>query len=85
MDFVDNGKITLNIKPAAVQNTRMENEYIEFDTRFHGKPMHVYVPITAVFAIFAQENGEGMFFDETDGDTPAQTTTDKKTNLRIIK
>ena len=84
MDFVDNGKITLNIRPVAVQNIQMENDHIEFDARFHGNPLHVYVPIIAVLAVFAQENGEGMFFNDSE-DTPTQTVSDKKTKLHIIK
>lgn len=66
--FVQDGKITLNIGPAAVQGLEMGNEAISFSARFAGKPMQVYVPVGAVLAIFARENGQGMMFGNEPGD-----------------
>ena len=87
MDFIEDGKIILNVRPSAVQNLALENDHIEFDARFSGNPMHIFAPIEAVLAIFAQENGEGMFFDQPEDNINSTQTidSDNKTKLRIIK
>ncbi len=65
--FVQDGKITLNIGPAAVQGLEIGNEWIAFSARFAGKPMQVSVPVGAVLAIYARENGQGMMFGSEPG------------------
>jgi len=65
--FVQQGKITLNIGPSAVQGLDMGNDAITFSARFAGQPMNVYVPVVAVLAIFARENGQGMMFGQEPG------------------
>lgn len=61
--FVDEqGHITLNIAPSAVRNLEISDEWVLFDARFSGQPMAVTVPMEAVRAIYARENGEGMVF-----------------------
>lgn len=60
--FVQDGQITLNIAPTAVQNLLMDDLGVSFNARFGGVPMNVYVPIIAVMAIFTRENGMGMGF-----------------------
>lgn len=60
--FVIEGEIVLNVSPAAVRNLELGQDYILFDARFGGKPMSIVVPNKAVYAIYAQENGEGMAF-----------------------
>lgn len=67
MQFVQQGKITLNIGPNAVEGLDMGNEAITFSARFAGQPMQVFVPVTAVLAIFARENGQGMMFGQEPG------------------
>jgi stringent starvation protein B len=68
--FVQQGKITLNIGPNAVQGLEMGNDAITFSARFAGQPMQVFVPVTAVLAIFARENGQGMMFGQEPGSEP---------------
>ena len=60
--FEKEGKIVLNISSSATQNRLITNNSISFKARFNGKPQKVVVPCTAVLTIYAQENGEGMFF-----------------------
>jgi len=67
-EFVEDGKIVLNIAPAAVQNLMLGNEDIQFSARFSGKPFPVYVPIKAAIAVYSRENGKGMFFQPEEGD-----------------
>jgi len=62
--YVDEGRIVLNISETAVRGLQMTNESIEFDARFGGIAMTVYAPIAAVMAIYAHENGRGMVFNE---------------------
>lgn len=89
--FVDDGKIVLNIRPEAVEALSLGNETIEFNARFSGKPMHIIVPVVAVMAIYAKENGKGMVFNPEDDDvddtppTPPEKTPPTKPTLRVVK
>lgn len=65
---VKDGKIILNIAPAAISGLAMGNRVIEFKARFSGVPHHIYVPIMAVKAIYSYENGRGMVFNEDEDD-----------------
>ncbi|MCM2971025.1 ClpXP protease specificity-enhancing factor [Larsenimonas suaedae] len=60
--FVQNGQIVLNVSPDAVRDLVMENAMIAFNARFGGQPMRVEVPIDALVAVYARENGVGMVF-----------------------
>lgn len=60
--FVQNGQIVLNVAPTAVRDLYMENQAIGFSARFGGHPMQVMIPIPALIAIYARENGAGMVF-----------------------
>lgn len=62
--YVEGGRITLDISPTAVRNLLIVNSHIEFDARFAGIPMQVFVPIRGVTAVYAKENGKGMIFKE---------------------
>lgn len=71
--FVKEGRIVLNVAAGAVRDLFLRNGDIGFSARFGGVPMQVFVPMGAVLAIYARENGQGMFFDEEDypAETPA--------------
>jgi stringent starvation protein B len=66
------GKLVLNIAPRAVRNLEMGNEVFSFEARFAGAPHRVRVPVAAILAIYARENGQGMVFasDEAPGEEP---------------
>ncbi|MFL1404066.1 ClpXP protease specificity-enhancing factor [Marinobacter sp. M1N3S26] len=66
-DHVANGQIVLNISPSAVKALAIGDEALEFSARFGGVPMQVYIPLPAVMAIYARENGEGMVFGSEPG------------------
>jgi stringent starvation protein B len=84
--FVQDGQITLNVSPSAVTQFSLDNTHLSFNARFGGQPMQVFVPVGAVLAIYARENGEGTVFtaeefldDEDDFATEfesVETTTD---------
>ena len=75
------GKIVLNISSSATEKRIITNISISFKARFSGKPQKIVVPYEAVLTIYAQENGEGMFFDNK-----FETKDDKneKPNLTIL-
>ena len=61
--FAKKGKIVLNISSSATENRLITNDSISFKARFSGGSQKVVIPCEAVLTIYAQENGEGMFFD----------------------
>lgn len=89
--YVEEGRIVFNINPAAINNLSLGNEYVMFDARFGGQPMSVTIPVMAVLAIYARENGRGMVFNEEEqGETPPPEPTEpapKPTRpaLRVVK
>jgi len=89
-DYIEDGKIVLNLRPEAIQGLTLGNEEIQFNARFSGTAMHIIAPTSAVLAIYAKENGKGMMFDpeEYDDETPPPAPEDKKPSrphLRIVK
>ncbi|MGR8941471.1 MAG: ClpXP protease specificity-enhancing factor [Gammaproteobacteria bacterium] len=89
-EYVEDGKIILNIRPEAVQGLSLGNDHVEFSARFGGMPKHIVVPIVAVLAIYAKENGKGMIFDpdeEIEDDTPPSPDTKPpgRPQLKVVK
>lgn len=91
-EYVNNGKIMLNIAPEAVQGLDMTGTEISFNARFSGKATHVSMPVSAALAIYAKENGRGMVFNEED-DSSAESSKNKNgkvkskgaPTLRVVK
>ncbi|MBI3772081.1 MAG: ClpXP protease specificity-enhancing factor [Gammaproteobacteria bacterium] len=90
--FIQDGKIILNISSQAVRNLQMNNDWVMFSARFSGTSMEVSFPPQAVMAIYAKENGRGMVFSDDDegegGDEPpaADGTPSKgRPSLRVVK
>jgi stringent starvation protein B len=85
---VNSGQIILNIGDQAVQLEQMDNETMAFSARFGGVPSHVTVPIDSVIAIYARENGQGIFFRDPQNPTepgPEAESKSTKPNLKLIK
>jgi stringent starvation protein B len=87
--YINEGRIVLNINPSAVRGLQLGNEWIEFSARFSGTPHVIRVPVGVVVAIYARENGQGMVFSETTtGDQPpppASSPGGKKPTLKVVK
>ena len=88
--FVEDGKIILNIRPQAVEALSLGNNTVEFNARFSGKAMHIIAPLSSIMAIYAKENGKGMVFNPEDEDMdniPPEPTPPKpsKPQLRVVK
>lgn len=69
---VKNGQVVLNLAMRAVANLDLGNEWISFQARFSGVSHAIQIPVQAVLALYAQENGQGMMFpaEEEGDDTP---------------
>lgn len=63
---VVDGQIVLNISSSAIQLHVMDNECLSFSARFSGVEQDIFLPIDAIIAIFARENSQGIFFEESD-------------------
>ncbi len=92
VNYVEDGRIVLNLAPTAVQNLCLDNDYITFNARFGGRPMDVVVPPEAVLGIYARENGQGMLFpdDHAEHDPPKPDDDPKPTppsrpTLKVVK
>ena len=86
VQLIEDGKILLNIRPEATDALSLGNEWVEFNARFGGKPMHILVPVIAVLAIYAKENGKGMVFDSEDEETPPpENKPPVKPALRLVR
>lgn len=78
-EYVQEGRITLNLSPMAVQSMHLDEDPLWFSARFSGRPFEVVVPSGAVLAIFARENGEGLVFGEVEppeGETASEPGAD---------
>lgn len=65
--FFDEEQMVFNVSPSATEQLQMNNDGVSFRARFAGVPNEVYVPTENVMAIYAKENGKGVFFEESPG------------------
>ncbi len=90
-DYVNDGKIVLNISPSAVRGLVIDDAGLSFDGRFGGAPYPVSAPISSVLVIYAKETGEGMIFDpeefpsRTDDSQEAPKDRPSGPELKVIK
>ena len=82
--YARDGKIVLNISANAVRGLDLDNEWVEFSARFGGSAFDVFVPIEAVLAIMARENGVGMAFPVPDGNRPPPEPRSRP-HLKVVK
>jgi len=69
--YVQDGKITLNISAQAAKGLSIGDSTVLFSARFSGQTKQITVPVNAILAVYARENGEGIVFGEVDkGDEP---------------
>ena len=67
-DFVEGDEIVFNVSPTAVRDLKILNDLIEFKASFSGVIHIISAPIKAILAVYAEENGEGIFFDAEEDD-----------------
>jgi stringent starvation protein B len=81
-EYVENGEIILNVSPDAIRDLKVSSNVVEFKASFSGIAHLISVPIRAVLAVYAEENGQGMFFDvenEEDADSNWSETAELET------
>jgi stringent starvation protein B len=75
-EYVENGEIILNISPDAIRDLKVSRHLVEFKASFSGIAHLISVPVRAVLAVYAEENGQGMFFDiESEDESESETET----------
>ena len=103
-EFIEDNRIVLNISDEATKELTLDEEAVEFMANFSHRytrgVTRVFVPIDAVLAIYAYENGEGITFGDDDDGSACFTELDievgeesntsmgkksSKPNLTIIK
>ena len=72
-DFVDNGRIVLNVHPRAVHGYGLDGDCLVFSARFAGSSRALEIPLSAVRAVYARENGQGVSFP-ADAEKPSSLT-----------
>ncbi|HEY5754702.1 MAG TPA: ClpXP protease specificity-enhancing factor [Steroidobacter sp.] len=72
--YVQGGKIILNVSNSATSNLSLGNDVVRFRARFGAVTHDVHVPIAAVLGIYARETGQGMIFSEADAPPPTPPT-----------
>lgn len=85
---IQKGKVILNIAPSATEGLMLGNDSISFRARFQGKPQQISIPMCAVIAIYARENGQGMMFAQEDSDPPPVDGMDDpppRSHLKVVK
>ena len=65
-EFVEDGRILLNVSPQATGDLRLGKKLVTFYAMFGTDDCFITVPIPAIEAIYASENGRGMYFSEED-------------------
>jgi stringent starvation protein B len=67
---VKDGQVVLNLAMRAVADLDLGNDRVSFKARFSGASHAVTFPVSAILAVYAQENGQGMMFPADDDAAP---------------
>lgn len=88
----EDGTLVLNLAPVAVNKLIMNNESVRFSARFDGQIWDLFIPMYAVLAIYAHENGQGMVFEEELDAIPEENTPEatppvkpRPSHLKVVK
>ncbi len=89
-EYVQDGKIVLNLSMEAVRGLNLGNEGIRCSARFGGVAHDLWLPMPSVLGIYAQETGEGIAFSGDDGPPPAGPDGDeegasRRAHLKVVK
>jgi len=93
---VRDGKVVLNISAKAVSGLDLGRESVRFLARFGGVSQPVEVPVQAVLATYAREDGKGMMFPadeapdpgagpDAGSDAPDGAEAPKRPRLRVVR
>lgn len=87
---INDGRVVLSIAPRAIAQFHIGQDAISFLARFGGVSCAIDVPVYAVLAIYAQENGQGMMFNAEDAPespppAPEPEEAPKRPRLHVVK
>ena len=85
---IQKGKVVLNIAMGATEQLTLDDERIHFKARFSGRAHQINIPMDAVIAIYARENGQGMMFAQDENEPPPIGGSDKsptRSHLKVVK
>ena len=89
---VKEGRVVLSVAPRAVSRLEIGMDEVRFMARFSGVSHAIEVPMPAVLAIYAQENGQGMMFPAEDApstpppeDAPVPDPKPGRPKLHVVK
>ncbi|MGB0133829.1 ClpXP protease specificity-enhancing factor [Dokdonella sp.] len=85
---VKDGRVVLSVAARAVARLEIGLDMVSFMARFGGVSHSIEVPVSAVLAIYAQENGQGMMFAADDSPQPEPPPAEeepKRPRLRVVK
>lgn len=88
---IKDGRVVLSVAPRAVARLEIGLDSVRFMARFSGVSHPIEVPMAAVLAIYAQENGQGMMFPAEEAgapvppETPEPEPAPQRPRLRVVK
>lgn len=91
--YIQDDHITLDIAPDSVRELLIDNEALSCQAVFDDLLQNLYVPISSIVAIYAQENNQGMAFPPEEfppyepGGSEQESNAkpkSKKLNLKVI-
>ena len=71
-EFIIDNRIVLNVSADATREFELTDSHIQFLANFDQCVLKVEVPMAAILAIYAQENSEGINFQEEDDETTGE-------------
>lgn len=78
-EYIQDGRITLNISPQAVNHLKITPKVVEFEADFESLGIvFISIPIQAIVAIYADENGQGTLFPEEEVATSSSPEFEEK-------
>ena len=84
-EHVRDGRIVLNLAPGAVRDLQIGNDLLELNARFGGAARVLRIPVAAVVALYARENGQGMAFPEEEPGEEPPPKPPERPSLRVVK
>lgn len=82
-EYVQEGRIVLDISYLAVKRLKIEKEFMSFQAEFD-EVWDIFLPIESIMAIYAHENGRGMIFSEDESTTPSHPEPYQPDGAKVI-
>ena len=88
---IKDGRVVLSVAPRAVARFEIGLDSVRFMARFNGVSHPIEVPMSAILALYAQENGQGMMFPAEEAgappppETPEPAPSPQRPKLHVVK